>query len=458
DVRAGRGRFWDFNLNYVSEILPFRAADRNWVATLNYQEVYDFKQQFTADIFGASRETGSDVETRSYQDTVVTGYRDSRVDLTVTEQLTTELSSVLQQVHADDLAARLDFDQEGIISAVSPALAVDLTKTLAVGVALNVYQDGEAVGRGIRSRIRADYEGTTDSRGQITTTRRTTGTYTYEGVAHFEPSGDLPFAFDVPFSGTGEIEPFSDASQSSSRTRYYAEGQYEEVNEFRHLSGVNATFGMLWAVNTHVNLGFAFDLPWTAEATQEKTVNSRLTTYDESRARVLDVTEVRQAETRDVEFDFPAYYAAGLAVKWNHRLYSMLDVSRTDWSRFAFQAEGGEKINPLDGAPYDAGAVDDCWAVRAGTEYVLVFRHTECPLRAGVGWEERPAIGEPDETWSVSGGAGVSLGKGPLKCLLDLSYTYSWAQDALESLVPAQSGMSSDVDRHQVYISMICHF
>ena len=69
------------------------------------------------------------------------------------------------------------------------------------------------------------------------------------------------------------------------------EGEYEEINEFDDLSGVNATLGILWRASRFLSLGASVDLPWTAEATQTKTIRNRVTTYDQSYTRVMDVTE-----------------------------------------------------------------------------------------------------------------------------------------------------------------------
>jgi hypothetical protein len=35
---------------------------------------------------------------------------------------------------------------------------------------------------------------------------------------------------------------------------------------------------------------------------------------------------------------------------------------------------------------------------------------------------------------------------------------YLWGDDVLESLVPGQEGLSTDVSKHQVYVSSIWHF
>jgi hypothetical protein len=96
--------------------------------------------------------------------------------------------------------------------------------------------------------------------------------------------------------------------------------------------------------------------------------------------------------------------------------------------------------------------------VRGGIEYLLVLTRTEIPFRGGVAWEERPAIGSPDEYWHFSLGTGVSIGRDKNKYVIDLAYVLTKANDVLGSLVPDQEGLTSDVTEHQVFLSCIRHF
>ncbi len=102
--------------------------------------------------------------------------------------------------------------------------------------------------------------------------------------------------------------------------------------------------------------------------------------------------------------------------------------------------------------------MDDCWSVRGGAEFLWVMRKTELPFRAGFMWEQRPAIGSPDEYWGVSVGTGFSIGQDPGKLIVDIAYQYTWGNDVMGSLVPGQEGLSTDVEEHQVFVSSIWHF
>ncbi len=444
------------NLNYASLVLPFQLAGRNFVLSLNLQEAYDFTQRFGSLGAGRSGDADRASASRTYSDVDVQDIVDGATELTVTSHLTTTKTSVFDQLLRSELMNDLAFEQEGIVYAFSPALAVEVTPALAVGAAVNLYRDGAFAGQPVRSRTRVKYSGTTESRVAVTDTVTTRGDYEYEGVFHIPPGGDIPVPIDVPFSGEGDIEPFTDTAGGSDRKGLYVEGIYEERNAFDDLEGVNVTLGGLWTLSRRLRLGGAVDLPWTARARQRKTVRNTATTYDASRARILDVAASESGDAKDVEFDFPLRWSLGALWRWTDLFYSTLDISRTHWSDFSFRADGDPRLNPLDGSLYGENPVDDTWRISGGLEYLLVFRKTEVPLRAGIAWEERPAVGAPDRFWHFTLGLGLSIGQGPGKVILDAAYVYAFGDDVLGTLVPGQD-LRSDVDEHQVFVSLIKH-
>ncbi len=457
DYRVGEDAFDNAALNYLSASLPFRLLDRNWVLSLNYQEAYDFTQRFTADIRGSSSGSLEESSREVYHETQVDHFEDESFRIDVTSHITTFQIIALDQLLASGLLTGLEFDQEGVIDAVTPALAVELTPKFSVGAALNIYQDDLFGGQSIQSHTRARYTGDSSSIISVEDQLITTGWYSYEGVSILPGGGGLP-PLEVPISGSGVYSPFSDTTGSGSSQSLRYEGIYDEYNRFDQLHGLNATLGTLWTVSRRLGLGFCLDLPWEAEAEQTKTVRNTVTTYDGTGTRVLDVSGSEQVEVKDVTFDFPLQWTLGSVWRWDPRFYTTVDVSQTWWSDFAFQAAGEPKLNPLDGSPYGQNPIDDCWAVRTGAEYLWVLRATEIPLRAGASWEQRPAIGTPDQYWGVSLGSGISLGKEPGKVILDVAYSYIWSEDALGSLVPGQTGIATDVARHEVFVSCIRHF
>ncbi|MFH0908328.1 MAG: hypothetical protein V1929_06165 [bacterium] len=451
-LTVGDDEFENYTLNYLSGVYPFHVGERNFVFSLNYQEAYDFNQKFTADFTDTASRSAGSTTSDTYHETLTDHYEDEYSEVDLTSEVTTKLVSSVDQIIGSDLLTALDFDQQGIIEAFTPSMAVEISPKLFLGASFNYYQDSAL--DPIRSSTRAKYSGRTDSSAGITDVRTTSGTYTYTGV--FKPPLGGP---DVPFGPDyGIYRPFSDTTESGMADGVEVDGEYEEINEFDDLEGYNGTFGFLWTVSRYLSLGGSVDLPWVAKASQEKTVRNTVTTFNDTRTEVLDVTSTEDVQGKGVEFEFPLYWALGSVIRLNDRLYTSFDVSKTYWSDFSFQAEGEEKINPLDGTPYGENKVDDCWSVRGGIEYLLVLTRTEIPFRGGVAWEQRPAVGAPDEYWSYSLGSGVSIGKGDRKLIIDIAYVLTCADDVLGSLVPQQGDLTSDVVEHQVFLSCIRHF
>ena len=91
------GEIDDLNLNYFSATYPFRLSQRNMVASLNYQRLYEFKQSFDYTF----------------------DYSSLGVDL-------------LQDKH---------FRQDGYIGALGLASAIQITPELSLGATMNVWTD-----------------------------------------------------------------------------------------------------------------------------------------------------------------------------------------------------------------------------------------------------------------------------------------------------------------------------
>ena len=79
-------------------------------------------------------------------------------------------------------------------------------------------------------------------------------------------------------------------------------------------------------------------------------------------------------ESKDVEFDFPLYWATGALMRWTDRFYTTTDISQTQWSGYSYTASGQSSVNPLDGNPSGQSKLDDCWAIRQGAEYLLPMK------------------------------------------------------------------------------------
>ncbi len=467
DFDVGSDRFSSFNLNYLSLVWPMRLGQHNLCMSANYQEVYDFTQEFTADLSQYDTKNVGQSRRDTYHSTKTQPYRNDKGTMTLTTHLTTEATTSIDQLLSQDMVSDLSFEQQGNISALTPAMAVEVTPNFSLGGSFNYYRDDLAPNGKIRSKVKAHYQGTSGSQASILNSRVTTGTYDYTGVANIRTNiivhvGDhdivIPVDLKVPFAGTGPIEPQYENTPSYPNRNLLINGEYEEINDFSDLAGYNATLGALWTVSRFVSLGVTLDLPWTAEGTQTKTVRNTITTVDAANNQVVDVSTTETRTQKNMEFTFPLYYSVGSVFRWLNNFYSTLDVSQTRWSEFSFKAEGDPRINPLNGRPADESDIDDCWSVRGGSEYLLVYPKTEIPLRAGVAWEQRPAVGRPDQYWDFSLGSGFSVGKDPGKLIIDIAYIYTMGNDVLGTLVPDQEGLTTDIQKHQVYVSGIWHF
>lgn len=449
DYHVGDDRDCGNALNYLSAVLPVRIWDRNAVLSLNFQEVYDFSQRFHAKFSDNTSSRSRSTLSEDTSSTVNSHYTFENGYIDVTEFLTTHKVTTLDQRLSAASLGKLSFEQEGAVQAISPAFAMEVTPSFSLGAAVNIYQEGLLGADKIRSHTSAHYNGTMDSVGDITDERTTSGTWSYTGE-YVSPTITFPLPPD-----SGDVDPYSTTETSSELTRLQYSGYYDVYDRIDNFRGVNATLGALWTVNEKLTLGGCLDLPWTAYAHERKTVRAGVSVAGDA----ADSTSSKTTVSKDITFEMPMYWAIGAAWHWNNRLTTAFDVSQTQWSRYSFKADGEPRINPLDGSPYGSHSVDDCWALRTGTEYLWVLQRTEIPFRAGLFWEQRPAIGSPDEYWGTSLGTGFSIGKGPNKLIIDIAYVYSWGNNVMGTLVPGQTGsLGTDVQRHDLYVSAIYHF
>ena len=470
DYSVGEDTFDNANLNYLSAVYPFRALNRNMVFSINYQEAYDFEQSFTAKGLGMDYESNSQKTTdasslESIDDEIsdTESQSGTTVDTYMVNHVNTRVySQVHQLLSSDTTLNNLEFHQEGIVDAITPAFAVDISPRISFGAACNFYQDDTMGYRPVQSTTRAEYSGHSTTFVSSRDQTVAEGTFEYTQVFHI-PEIDLGGGLVIPatnktYEGSGSFGPLSETSMSYQSDTLYYEGVYTEKNEFSELQGINATFGAQCSVTPKLTMGAVIDLPWTAEGKQKKVITTKTTTYTSDKSTVLDESETTVVEKKDVEFEFPLYWSLGAVWKWNNNLWSSMDVSQTQWSQFSYKAEGEKRINPLDGSPHGDNPLDDCWSVRVGSEYLWLLESTEIPIRAGLNWEQRPAIGRPDEFYGFSLGSGISMGKDPGKLIIDIAYSYMYGNDVLGSLVPDRPDVTTDMEEHQVYVSGIWHF
>ncbi|ETX07164.1 MAG: hypothetical protein ETSY2_12810 [Candidatus Entotheonella gemina] len=352
-----------FNLNYFSLAFPFRVRQRNVVVSLNYQRLFDFR--------GAT-------------DTV-TGFRILDPD-----------TGFVSGAGSHDVSS----DQSGGLFSISPAVAVQISPTFSIGVALNIWPD------------------LFDNGWEQDVTIRSSG---------------LVFSGNnlVPFTSTGTIkEDFS-------------------------FEGVNVTAGFLWTINSVFTLGGVFRSPFTADVTRTNETQLELTLQNGT-APVNAVCRFRDK----LDMDMPMAYGLGLAARLTTELRLALDISRVHWSDFRLddarqpsaleQAECAvlSVTTPVGKGPAILnGEGDDTTSVRLGAEYLWVRPKYVIPLRAGAFYDPEPGAMGTDHFFGFSLGSGIAV----KSLIVDVAYTF-------RAGTVATVATDTTIHQHNILASVIYHF
>jgi hypothetical protein len=216
---------------------------------------------------------------------------------------------------------------------------------------------------------------------------------------------------------------FQQTRERVERRRTFQEVDFE-------LSGLSVNAGIIWTPVEHLNLGVSGKTPMRGDVRL-----SRLRTdfYDEP----LVVTQ-NAHQSDDVRLDLPG--AVGVGVSWRpaSTLTLSADYTWTFWSAArirnyftlaATPAESPDKPPPPEIFPsllfpriLDSGQ-NDTAELRAGLEYVLIWRDLRVPLRAGFLTETQYFRVEGDKAPRFSGfSVGAGIVGGPF--LLDVAYLH----------------------------------
>lgn len=374
----------DLNFLSVAAPLPFTLFSRNATVSLSYQRRFDFERSLDA--------------------------------LYATGDL-----APLDPPLAIGQISRLNFEQHGSLSAISPAFAMEITHELSFGVALNFW----------RSSFLSD-------NGWTQTTRNL-------GLTTAGPSLSLSAGLS-----------------------------HETYEDFR---GENITAGILWRVNPRWRLGLRYDSAFTASADyRSRDLAIRIDPFAPGLSPLLNVGH--QREQRHIRL--PATWALGAAYRTNDRLTLALDVSRTDWNSFYVTDRRGRRFSLIDGADLANRTrrtdFDPTYTVRLGMEYALIPKEPgiDLPrlwtLRAGLSYEEEPASnrstrsdrfffrpgnGSPDRFCGASAGVGLLLGH---RMNIDLAYQIRYGPGVNRDLNPGAAGFDSNELRQRVLLSAVLYF
>ncbi len=371
----------NFDLNYFSFVypVPFLVLGRNASVSLNYQRKYDFTRKFRLK-YNTAAATGRGTPINSFY--------------------------------------VMDFEQEGGLSTLTPAFAIEITHRLSVGASLNFW----------RSSFLSDnrWEQTIRTRG-------------------FHTVGAVPWL-----------------SASFSRA------------EYKDFSGENYVVGLLWNVTDRWSLGARYDSAFTGTARYREmgvTLRSTLTTG------FLSVVPKVIRETRSVRF--PETFAGGAAYRPNDRLTLSLDVTRTDWNGFWVKDSAGVRRSLVDFSslenPWTRPDFDPTHTVRFGAEYVFIPEQPDeelnrlWTLRGGLFYDEEPATDRSEGfRWLNGGGTGkpdrfygLALGCGLLghhRVIIDLAYQLRYGHEVNRDFIRGVRGFREDVFQHRALLSTVIYF
>ena len=361
DFGAGAVRSEDFNtntldLNYLSAVYPTEALPVYLVFSFNYQLLYTFNRSV--------------------------GYHFSG-------PRTADVMSL-------NSSGRVQYDQAGALSALSPACAVEITHRFSLGATLN-YWNSAASPNGWDQRFR------------------------------YWEAGDLTLGSNTyPFSA------------------------HSDIQERYRLTGDNLNFhlGLLWDINDHWRLGAVYKSELVAKVKHQRQFFSGQ--YFPTFSGWTSVTAAEQTFRETLHL--PPVYGLGVAFQPSDRWSFDLDVSRTEWNRYILEDEKGHRFNLIKGRIGGHADVQPTHQARLGMEYLYIKNRTVFPIRAGVFYDPEPNVGQPQNVWGASLGGGYAKGK----ILLDAAYQLRWGQN-LESEVVADQKSQRDLLESVFLVSMIVH-
>ncbi|MCP4683366.1 MAG: hypothetical protein GY864_13630 [Desulfobacterales bacterium] len=294
----------DYELNYLSATYPFVLFNRNMVASLSYQHLYDFQEKGRFSFTYKSND----------------------------ELLTLEENG--------------DYKKQGALRTISPALAVEITPVLSLGITFNFWEN-------------AIYDNKWKTR------------YQYDGI------GKL---------GENHIRVHSDSFD-----------QYG-------MDGFNFNIGLLWNINPTFTLGGVIKTPFEAKLIYDSRYVESLTCPSAPENNEYTKSILSEKAT----LDMPLSYGIGLAVRLNDALTFDVDIYRTKWGDYVLHRANGEKVSPVSNISEKESKIKSTTQIRIGGEYLIIGESLAFPIRAGIFYDPEPAEGSPDDFFGFSIGSGFS--------------------------------------------------
>lgn len=302
----GMQRTLSKDLNYFSIAYPFKLLNRNMIVSLNYQRLFEFYRNIKTDFVSYSNNPAVRFE------------------------------------------QKMDFRQQGKLSTISPAYAIQVTPYFSLGFTFNIWTDNLFWSNG--------WESDTIITGAIARPGRAATTF-----------------------------------RSKDRDRYYG------------FSGFNMHIGFLWDINRYITIGGVVKTPFTGELQHERSVTTRIKSPNGGYTTTMRIDE-------DVDLEMPLSYGLGLAVRFTDTFTVSLDVFRTEWSHFILEDGQGRRMSALTGKPSQEAHIRPTHQVRLGAEYLIILQKTIIPLRFGLFYDPEPSEKHPEDFWGFSVGTGISIG------------------------------------------------
>jgi long-subunit fatty acid transport protein len=411
------------SLNYLSAVYPFSIGEVNLVTSLNFQKLYDFYF-----------DNNFDTQTRKLD-----------MDATMLGVVTGDTIAV-EKHYKDDLSRVIGSNQiVGEVGALSPAIAVQLTPSFAMGFAYNFWKDG-MVGPRYENQYGHSRQGTFNQYAEVYFDDRAPRCTCDGGQTCDDTAVPPRTTIDNPSClASAELLPGSTAFAVPINYN----SQYKSTQDIS-FSGQNFNVGLLWKASPRITLGAVYRSEFTADLRREQRVQIIKTNY--------------QAGTYNYHWKFhekmrfPASYGVGAAFRYSDNLSLALDVSRIEWDRFTYEYEDGAEVSPVNGVPLKNAGIDPTMTYRLGAEYLVIRPKYVVPIRGGFFYDPEPARDNPDDYYGASLGTG--LASGPL--ILDLTYWYRWGNDVtLYTTYNSNTGRikenRGDIIRQMVMLSAIIH-
>lgn len=378
DIEASDARFFDStaddftaDLNFLSFTypLPFAPGGRNATVSLSYQRKYDFSRNFDLDF-----------------------------DLGFVNQ-------VGQQV---DQLRNFQFDQDGGLATITPAVAVELTRNLSVGVAWNFWRSSFL--------SQNDWEQTL--------------------VITNDASVD---GFELP---------------TTVRT-------IEE--EYDGLEGENFSIGVLWTPTQKLSFGFRYDSAWTGDveftSREFGTIVVGVQTNQESRR-----VDFPDSFTWGAAYRFNDRLSIALdftRTDWND--FVLIDADGNRFSLITGENSDADSATDLDptltvrlGAEYvfipdrPREQLRKMWSLRGG-----VFYDEEPASNRPTGTTDTPGDGSPDRFFGISAGVGLQAFH---RVNIDVGYQVRFGLGVESDRINGLTGFEEDVIQHRLLLSTVIYF